>query len=145
MTEESESDRVSLLQNMFRAPGRGVQLSYLTVAYVFGEMSHYLVGVTSRDMAREIEYGDLACYDNDSFAGEANSSIVCEDIMDSVGCVSSILHLFLCKKSCEKPTYQLSMAVGRSFTQLHKGCMHSMFTFVHHIMYRLFWHENLTT
>ena len=87
MTEKSETESVGLLQTMFRSPRRGVQLSYLTVAYVFGEMSHYLVGVTSRDMAREIHYGDMACYDNDSFSGESNSSIACGDITDSSGCV----------------------------------------------------------
>ena len=93
MTEKSETETAAaaagLFQTMFRTPGRGVQLSYLTVAYVFGEMSHYLVGVTSRDMAREIHYGDMACYDNDSFSGESNSTIVCEDITDSSGCVGS--------------------------------------------------------
>ena len=87
MTEKSETESVSRLQTMFRSPRREVQLSYLTVAYVFGEMSHYLVGVTSRDMAREIEYGDMACYDNDSFTGEPNSSVVCEDITAASGCV----------------------------------------------------------
>ena len=119
MTEKSETESVGLLQTMFRSPRRGVQLSYLTVAYVFGEMSHYLVGVTSRDMAREIHYGDLACYDNDSFSGEANSSIVCEDITDSSGCVLSMQGLqFLCTKLRESrlPPYHLSSAAGTNIT-----------------------------
>ena len=89
--EDNETEGVGLFQTMFRTPGRGLQLSYLTVAYVFGEMSHYLVGVTSRDMAREIHYGDMACYDNKTFVGEFNSSIVCEDITDSSGCVLNIV------------------------------------------------------
>ena len=89
--EDNETEGVGLFQTMFRAPGRGLQLSYLTVAYVFGEMSHYLVGVTSRDMAREIHYGDMACYDNKTFVGEFNSSVVCEDITDSSGCVLNIV------------------------------------------------------
>ena len=89
MTEKSETEIVGLFQTMFRTPGRGLQLSYLTVAYIFGEMSHYLVGVTSRDMAREIGYGDMACYNNDNFSEEMNSSIICDDITDSSGCVLS--------------------------------------------------------
>ena len=121
MTEKSETETAAagLFQTMFRTPGRGVQLSYLTVAYVFGEMSHYLVGVTSRDMAREIHYGDMACYDNDSFSGESNSSIACGDITDSSGCVLSMQGLqFLCTKLRESrlPPYHLSSAAGTNIT-----------------------------
>ena len=89
MTEKCETESAGRFQTMFRSPRREVQLSYLTVAYVFGEMSHFLVGVTSRDMARDIEYGDLACYDNDSFTGELNSSVVCEDITLASGYVDA--------------------------------------------------------
>ena len=89
MTEKSETERVGPFQTKLWTPGHGVQLFYLTVAYIFGEMSHYLVGVTSRDMAREIGYGDMACYNNDNFSEEMNSSIICEDITDSSGCVLS--------------------------------------------------------
>ena len=118
MTEKSETESVGLLQTMFRSPRRGVQLSYLTVAYVFGEMSHYLVGVTSRDMAREIHYGDLACYDNDSFSGEANSSIVCEDITDSSGCVLNSANFFL--RDCANPASCHPLDAGAGFTQPQK-------------------------
>ena len=37
-------------------------LAVLTVAYVIGEISHYLIGTLTKDMAREIDYGDYACY-----------------------------------------------------------------------------------
>lgn len=43
----------------------GSLLALLTVAYVFGEIAHYLIGVLSRDMSRDIDYGDYACYSND--------------------------------------------------------------------------------
>jgi hypothetical protein len=39
-------------------------LTLLTLSYVLGELSHFLIGVTSRDVARTIHYGDLACFDN---------------------------------------------------------------------------------
>ena len=38
------------------------QLGLLTCSYVFGELSHFLIGVTSRDIARDIHYGDQACF-----------------------------------------------------------------------------------
>ena len=65
---------------MLREPNRYVQLAFLTIAYVLGEMTHWLPGVVSRDMARELEYGDLACYNNDSFSGTSDSDITCGDI-----------------------------------------------------------------
>ena len=65
---------------MLREPNRYVQLAFLTIAYVLGEMTHWLPGVVSRDMARELEYGDLACYDNDNFNGSENADITCGDL-----------------------------------------------------------------
>ena len=38
-------------------------LSLLTLAFVFGEMGHFLLGVTSREMAGDIHFGDLGCLD----------------------------------------------------------------------------------
>ncbi len=43
---------------------RWCQLSLLTLCYVFGELGHFLIGVTSREVARDIHYGDLACFAN---------------------------------------------------------------------------------
>ena len=56
----------------FREPNHFVQLGLLTIAYVLGEMTHWLPGVVSRDMARELEYGDLACYESDGFNEDSN-------------------------------------------------------------------------
>jgi hypothetical protein len=39
-------------------------LILLTSSYVLGELSHFLIGVTSRDVARTIHYGDSACFEN---------------------------------------------------------------------------------
>lgn len=38
-------------------------LSLLTLSFVFGEMGHFLLGVTSRSMAKEIHFGDKSCVD----------------------------------------------------------------------------------
>lgn len=36
-------------------------LFILTICYIVGELGHYLIGVTSRATARDIDYGDHAC------------------------------------------------------------------------------------
>ena len=52
------------------------QLVLLTASYVFGELSHFLIGVTSRDVARDVHYGDQACFpkQNRLLRGHDNSS-----------------------------------------------------------------------
>ena len=42
-------------------------------------MTHWLPGVVSRDMARELEYGDQACYENVTYP---SSDIICGDFGD---------------------------------------------------------------
>lgn len=36
-------------------------LFILTICYIVGELGHYLIGVTSKATARDINYGDHAC------------------------------------------------------------------------------------
>ena len=45
-------------------------LALLTVSYLVGEMGHFLLGATSRAMARELEYGDEACLCDDQLEQE---------------------------------------------------------------------------
>lgn len=49
-------------------------LFLLTVAYIFGEIAHYLIGSLSKEMARDIGYGDYACYNK---PGTNNSTVKC--------------------------------------------------------------------
>jgi hypothetical protein len=37
-------------------------LALLTLAFIVGEISHFMLGVLSREMARDIHYGDFACF-----------------------------------------------------------------------------------
>lgn len=41
-------------------------LGVLTVGYILGELGHYLIGVTSKQTAIELDYGDHACQHNNS-------------------------------------------------------------------------------
>lgn len=41
-------------------------LGVLTVGYILGELGHYLIGVTSKQTAIELDYGDKACQLNNT-------------------------------------------------------------------------------
>lgn len=41
-------------------------LAILTIGYILGELGHYLIGVTSKQTAIELDYGDHACQLNSS-------------------------------------------------------------------------------
>lgn len=41
-------------------------LAVVTIGYVLGELGHYLIGVTSKQTAIEIGYGDHACQQNNT-------------------------------------------------------------------------------
>lgn len=41
-------------------------LAILTIGYILGELGHYLIGVTSKQTAIELDYGDHACQQNNS-------------------------------------------------------------------------------
>lgn len=56
-------------------------LGILTVCYIVGELGHYLIGVTSRATARDIDYGDHACQLNNTTLEKNEMPTQCEEIM----------------------------------------------------------------
>ena len=56
-------------------------LVLLTLSYLVGEMGHFLLGATSRDIAREVGYGDKAC-----FARENGTILTCRQRKDETSC-----------------------------------------------------------
>ncbi|GLH07632.1 Uncharacterized protein GBIM_13091 [Gryllus bimaculatus] len=64
-------------------------LGVVSVGYVLGELGHYLIGVTSKEMAIDLHFGDITCQFNSSEftveelpvkCPEANNSDVCESL-----------------------------------------------------------------
>ena len=41
---------------------RSYSLVLMTVSYIVGEVAHFLINTTGRAVAREIHFGDLACF-----------------------------------------------------------------------------------
>lgn len=42
-------------------------LALMTFGYIFGEIAHFLINTTSKEVARDVEFGNLACYFNETF------------------------------------------------------------------------------
>lgn len=55
-------------------------LFILTICYIVGELGHYLIGVTSRATARDIDYGDHACQQNNTNIDKKDLSTQCDSI-----------------------------------------------------------------
>ena len=39
-------------------------LGLLTLSYMVGEVAHFLIAVTSKDLANSVGFGDMKCYTN---------------------------------------------------------------------------------
>jgi len=65
-------------------------LGLLTCSYMVGEVAHFLVAVTSKDLANSIGFGDMKCYNN--FTVTEGTSLCSgfkesEDCLDQPGCM----------------------------------------------------------
>ena len=50
-------------------------LSLMTLSYIVGELTHFLINTTSRDVARGVEFGENSCFVNGSFALDEDKEI----------------------------------------------------------------------
>ena len=65
------------------------QLGLMTVAYIVGELTHFLVNTTSRALARDLQFGDLSCFKNETaVTGEEEEiSVNCTSLKEEKDCV----------------------------------------------------------
>ncbi|KAH8272316.1 hypothetical protein KR026_001462 [Drosophila bipectinata] len=61
-------------------------LGILTVGYILGELGHYLIGVTSKQTAIELDYGDHACQQNTSMFHRQELPTQCSAVMNESSC-----------------------------------------------------------
>lgn len=66
-------------------------LGVLTVGYILGELGHYLIGVTSKQTAIELDYGDHACQQNNTSFERRDLPIECGKVLDESNCTQ--LHI----------------------------------------------------
>lgn len=62
-------------------------LAVLTIGYILGELGHYLIGVTSKQTAIELDYGDHACQQNNTALQRHILPTQCSEIMDESKCI----------------------------------------------------------
>jgi len=62
-------------------------LGVLTVGYVLGELGHYLIGVTSKQAAIDLDYGDKACQQNYTYFDRNELPQQCSAVLDQDQCV----------------------------------------------------------
>ena len=63
-------------------------LGILTVCYILGELGHYLIGVTSRATARDVDYGDHSCQLNNTSFEKNDLPTQCGSITDPDACTA---------------------------------------------------------
>lgn len=61
-------------------------LAIVTIGYIFGELGHYLIGVTSKQTAIELDYGDHACQQNNTDFTRHEIPFQCGAIMNETAC-----------------------------------------------------------
>lgn len=55
-------------------------LGVLTIGYIVGELGHYLIGVTSKQTARELIYGDISCQLNSTSFKLSELPVECSSV-----------------------------------------------------------------
>lgn len=61
-------------------------LAVLTIGYVLGELGHYLIGVTSKQTAIELDYGEHACQQNTTDISRDLLHKQCSSTMNETEC-----------------------------------------------------------
>ncbi|KAF2885090.1 hypothetical protein ILUMI_21093 [Ignelater luminosus] len=63
-------------------------LGIVSLGYVLGELGHYLIGVTSKAIAMDLHYGDIACQLNSTDFYLSELPVLCETANNSETCLS---------------------------------------------------------
>ncbi|XP_014236282.1 uncharacterized protein LOC106658713 isoform X2 [Trichogramma pretiosum] len=71
--------------NLFYKP---YAVAIVTLGYVLGELGHYLIGVTSKATAIDLQYGDITCQFNSTTLSTIELPVQCETANNSETCES---------------------------------------------------------
>lgn len=63
-------------------------LGVISIGYVLGELGHYLIGVTSKAIAMDLHYGDVACQLNSTKYHLSQLPVQCSSVNESSTCES---------------------------------------------------------
>merc|ERR1719397_14770 len=62
-------------------------LSLMTLSYIVGELTHFLINTTSRAVAREVEFGDQSCFKNETAVASDEMAVNCTSLKNETDCV----------------------------------------------------------
>ena len=63
-------------------------LALMTLSYIVGELTHFLINTTSRAVAREIKFGDQSCFKSETNVSGLEISVDCSSLKNETDCVS---------------------------------------------------------
>jgi len=71
---------------------RVYHLSLMTLSYIVGELTHFLINTTSREVAREIEYGEKSCFPNKTITETMapDDKVNCTSFKNESDCTSQV-------------------------------------------------------
>lgn len=75
-------------------------LTILTIGYIAGELGHYLIGITSKQTAIDIHYGDFACQQNTSDFRTSQLTEQCVDIAEPNRYMNLCLFIYVAIRLC---------------------------------------------
>jgi len=88
-------------------------LAYMSLSYIIGEIAHFLINTTSREIARDVHFGDQACYLNmsRSVPEEEDQMVNCTLYEDKTSCES----LDACYYDYSGTGYEYQILAGPAF------------------------------
>lgn len=63
-------------------------LALMTLSYIVGELTHFLINTTSRAVAREIKFGDKSCFKSETNESSVGRSVNCTSLKNETDCIS---------------------------------------------------------
>ena len=80
------------MRNVFGSKGdwsayNSYLLALMSLGYIVGEIAHFLINTTSREVAQDIEFGDQSCYATDG-VDAPSGAVSCEDLEAEAECAA---------------------------------------------------------
>ncbi|KAK2713773.1 probable 4-methylmuconolactone transporter isoform X2 [Artemia franciscana] len=91
-------------------------VSLLTCSYIFGELSHFLIGIVSRPIAQELEYGDQSCLQ--ALPYPTDNQTRCDQVSTETECVGQVtgsLNASVCTWTFNGQGLEYQILAGPSF------------------------------
>jgi len=86
-------------------------LAYMSLAYIVGEIAHFLINTTSRAVARDIGFGDKGCFKNKSMVETQDIQVNCTELKNETECLAQPV----CYYDYSGTGYEYQLLAGPAF------------------------------